>query len=85
MPHTKNKREEQARDDDRPVIAILPYDDRVATKTDLVFVLPVDTIVKEPATVAVPESFGGVVGIFFFIRLGMMADMVAAPFEGGIL
>lgn len=34
---------------------------------------------------AVPESFAGIVGIFFLIGLGVMADMVPAPLEGGIL
>src|SRR5688572_25752167 len=42
-------------------------------------------IVKEPATVTVPESLARVIGIFFFIGFGMMADMVAAPLEGRIL
>src|SRR5262245_24397408 len=32
-----------------------------------------------------PESLGRVVGIFLFIGLGMMTDMVAAPLEGRIL
>ena len=44
-----------------------------------------DAIVKEPAAVAMPESLAGVIGIFFFIRLGMMPDMVAAPLEGRVL
>ena len=81
-PRTKGSR--SPCDHDRPVVAILPHHDRVAAQTDLVLLRAMGCIVKEPAAVAVPESLGGVVGIFFFISLGVMADMVAAPCEGRI-
>src|SRR5205085_2771523 len=44
-----------------------------------------DAIIEEPSTVTMPESLARIIGIFFFISFGMMADMVAAPLEGRIL
>src|SRR5205814_2376814 len=85
VPDTKEKRKQQPRDHNRPVIAILPYHDRIAAQTNLVLRRAIGSCVEEPTTVAVPESLGGIVGVLFLIRLGVMADMVGAPLEGGVL
>ena len=64
---------------------MLPHHDRVTAQTDFILLRPMGRIVKKPATVAVPEALGHVVGIFYLISLGMMADMVAAPLKGRVL
>ena len=42
-------------------------------------------IVEDPSRVGVPETFEGAMGIFLFVRIGVMLDMSSGPVKGGSL
>ena len=68
-----------------PVVLVLPENHRVSAQSNFIFAEPMRRLVEEPATVAVPESFGRIVGIFVRVRTGVMADMVRTPNQCRVL
>ena len=84
-PEPDAKGNHQAGDDNRPVIFVLPENHRIAAQPDLVFTEAMRRVVEEPATVAMPESSGRIVGVFVRVSAGMMADMVRTPDQCRVL
>ena len=42
-------------------------------------------VVENPTRVGVPEAFEGAMGIFLFVRVGVVLDMGGGPVKGGAL
>jgi len=42
-------------------------------------------VVENPTRVGVPQTFEGAMGIFLFVRVGVVLDMGGGPVKGGAL
>ena len=84
-PESDAKGNYQPRNDDQPIVLVLPENHRVAAQSDFIFANPMRRIVEEPAAVAVPKSSGRIIGIFIRVRAGVMANVVRAPDQRRVL
>src|SRR5512147_2658341 len=67
------------------IVPVLPHDHGIFAQLALIVFSPVRGIEKQPATMAVPKPFLGVVGVFFLVGARVMPDMVGTPAQRGIL
>ena len=83
VPH--HKREPQTGEDDQSVIPVLPHNDRVFAQFGFVDLIPMRRFLENPSAMAVPETFGRVVGVLLLVAPCMVPDVIRAPSQRRVL
>jgi len=68
--------EREAGKDNGDIITMLPHHYRVLFEFSGIFIVFIGIYPEQPATMTMPKSSLSIVGIFFLVAPGMMADMV---------
>ena len=75
----------QAREEQKGVVFVLPDGHGIVCNSRRIFWVGVSIGDKEPSTVAMPEAVLRIVGIFLFVTVRVMTQMISGPLNGGVL